>query len=158
MVRDDIQERLDKVQPFTRNVRNLEYRANPVADEMCCCMNDFFLTLDEYRDFPRSGGFHDFRELLDGLLQDVWWANVDFGNDHEDGNVQGESNPKVLSGHANQPVVGGDHEHDIVGRGAEEAEDGGAEVFLVPGEVAEGDDFGLEARELAKAFAFPALV
>lgn len=36
--------------------------------------------LDEYRYFSSTRGFENFSELSYGLLQDLWRANVDFGD------------------------------------------------------------------------------
>src|SRR5205807_624564 len=41
--------------------------------------------------------------------------------------------------HADQAVIGGDHEQAVIGGGGKEAEDSGAEVALVAGKVSEGD-------------------
>jgi len=50
----------------------------------------FLAVLDKYRNLASAGGFEDFRELSYGLLQDLGRADVDFGDDYHDRDVEGE--------------------------------------------------------------------
>lgn len=43
--------------------------------------------LDEDRDFAGAGGFQDFGQLCDGLLEDLGRADVDLGDDDHDRDV-----------------------------------------------------------------------
>ncbi len=44
-------------------------------------------------------------------LQNVWRAHVDFCDDDEDGNAEGQGQAQMLLGHANDTRVGSDHQH-----------------------------------------------
>jgi hypothetical protein len=44
-------------------------------------------------------------------LQHVWRAHVNFCDDDEDGNAEGQGQAQMLLGHANDTRVGSDHQH-----------------------------------------------
>lgn len=129
------------VQSFTRNIRDLEDRADPFADKVCSSVNDLFFTLYENWDFSGTGGFHNLGKLLDGLLENIRRANVDFSDDNKNRDIQSQSNAKMLTGHSDESIICGNHEHDIVRRSPKQTKDSGSKVLLVPSKVGEGNNF-----------------
>jgi len=53
------------------------------------CVDALLAVLDEDWNLPRSWRLENLGELGDGLLQNLRWANVDFGDDNHDWDVQG---------------------------------------------------------------------
>lgn len=142
VVREDVEEGAHEVEAFAGHVRDLEDGADALGDELSGGRDGLLAVLDQDGNFARAGGFEDTRYLRDGLFEDVRRANVNFGDDDQDGDVKGQSNTEVFFGHADQAVISSDHEEAVVGGGGEEAKHGGAKVALVAGEVGEGDYFG----------------
>lgn len=70
-------------------------------------------------------------------------TDVDLGYTDHDGHVESQSNSQMLFAHANETIVGSDHEQAVIGLAAEHAEDGSAQVAFVTGKISEADDFGL---------------
>jgi hypothetical protein len=48
--------------------------------------------------------------LSNGLLEDVGRTNVNLGDAHHDGHIEGEGNAQMFFAHADETIVGGDHE------------------------------------------------
>ena len=53
--------------------------------------------LDEDGDLARPGRLEDLCQLRDGLLQNVWRADIDLGNDDHDGHVERKRDAEVFS-------------------------------------------------------------
>lgn len=155
VVRQDVEELADEVETLARDVGHLEDGADALADELGGRVDAVFAALDEDGDFAGAGGLEDLLQLGEGLLEDVGRADVDFGDDDHDGHVEREGDAEVFFGHADEAVVGRDHEQAVVGLGAQETEDGGAQVSLVAGQVGEADDFGAALADFFPA-QFPA--
>ena len=120
-----------------------------------------FAVLDEDRNLPGPRALEDSNQLLDGLLEDMRWADVDLGDDNHDRDIKRQGNPKVLSetsisgrdhvaghglslpAHAYQAVVRRDHQQTVVWAAAQQAEHGRTKISLVPREVGEANHFGL---------------
>ena len=97
MVRQDVQEGADEVERFACNIGDLEDRAYSLGDELSCSLDGLSTVLDKDGDFASTGRLQDTGELRDGLFQDLWRANVDFGDDNHDRNIQSQCNAEVLS-------------------------------------------------------------
>ena len=105
MVREDIQELTDQIKALAGDVGDLEDWADAFGHELCGSIDALFTVLDEYGNFSRSWRFEDSRYLLDSLLQDLWWTDVDFGYDNHDGNIQRQCDAQVLFTHANEAII-----------------------------------------------------
>ena len=143
------------------NIGDLEDGAYSLGDELSGGLNGLPTILDEDGDFASTRRLQDTGELGDGLFQDLWRANVDFGDDNHDRNIQSKSNAEVLSvgivsirlmgdddeldllAHANQAIVGSDHQQAVVGTAAQQTKDCCPQVTLVACQVCEADHFGL---------------
>lgn len=62
-----------------------------------CGIYTLFTILDKYRNLASAGGFQDFGELRDGLLEDLGRADVDLCDYDEDGDVEGEGYAEMFS-------------------------------------------------------------
>jgi hypothetical protein len=117
--------------------------------------------LDEGRYFPCTGRFKDFRQLSDGLFENLGRTYVDFGNDNHDRHIECKCNTQMLSGlisnrpqhdvdpihslaHAYKTVVCSDHQQTVVGLRRQQTKDGGAQVPLVACQISEANDFRLD--------------
>lgn len=143
MVRQHIQKDPHQIQVLTRDIADLKNRANPLTHKLARRAHTLLSILDEDGYLFGSRGFQDLGELGDGLFEDLGRADVDFGNDDHDRDVEGKGDAEVFFGHADEAIVGSNHQEGVVGFGAKETEDGGAEVAFVAGEVGEGDYLGL---------------
>ena len=148
VVGENVEEGADEVEVVAGDVRDLEDGADAPRDELRCCIDALLAVGDEDGDFPRAGGFEDFGELGDGLLEDLGRTDVDFGDDDHDGDVEREGDTQMFFGHADQPIIGSYHQQAIIWLGREQAEDSGAEVFLVAGQVGEANDFRRSPTDL----------
>ena len=88
IVREDVQESPNKVQVLTRDVGYLKDRTDPLADKLSRRADAFLSILDEDGDFSRTRAFQYPGDLCDGLLQNMGRADVDFGDDDHDGDVE----------------------------------------------------------------------
>ena len=93
----DVEERADQVETFTRDVGNLEDGADALRDELAGGLDGFLVVLDENRDLAGAGGFEDARQLGDGLLQDLRRTDVDLGDNDHDWDIEREGNAKMFS-------------------------------------------------------------
>lgn len=75
----------------------MEDGADALADELSGGFDGVFSVLDEDRNFAGAGRFENAGKLSDGLLEDLGWANVDFGDYYHYWNVQGEGNTQMFS-------------------------------------------------------------
>jgi len=57
MMRKDVQENTDEIERFSCDVRDLEYRADSLRNELCGGINALFLVLDEDGDFASAWRF-----------------------------------------------------------------------------------------------------
>lgn len=140
VVGEYVEERADEVEVLARHVGHHEDGADALADELRGRVDALLAVADEGGYLAGAGRLHDLGDLRHRLGQDVGRADVDLGHHHHDGHVERQRDAQVLLGHAHQAVVGRHHEEAVVRAAREEAKDGGAEVFFVPGQVAEGDD------------------
>jgi hypothetical protein len=83
----------------------LEDWADSLGDELSGGVDAFFCVLDEDWDFASAWRFKDSGDLLDGLLENLWWTDIDFGDDDHDWDVECQCNPQVLFAHSDQPVI-----------------------------------------------------
>ena len=97
MVRQDIEERSHKIKAFSRDIGYLEDGTDPLTDELSCGFNSILAVFDKDWDFASTGRFQYSGYLSDGLLQDVWRTNINFGNDDHDWHIQGQGNTEMLS-------------------------------------------------------------
>ncbi len=135
VVGKDVEEGSDEVEGFAGDVGDLEDGTDALGDELRCGLNGICTVFDEDGDFASTGRLEDAGELGDGLLQDLGWADVDFGDDDHHWHVKREGDAQMLSGivsaltkyerhqinslaHANQTIIGGDHEEAIIGTAA----------------------------------------
>ena len=98
MMRQDVQEGPHQVKVLPSDVGDLKNRAYSLADKLGCGLNGLITVLDEDRNFLRSRGFQYACQLGDSLLQNLRWANIDFGYDDHDRHVQCKRDTQVLSG------------------------------------------------------------
>jgi hypothetical protein len=75
----------------------LEDRTNATGHELRSRVDALFPVLDEDWYLPCAGRLEDLGQLSDGLLKNLWWANVDFGDDDHDGYIEGKCNAEMLS-------------------------------------------------------------
>ena len=97
MMRENIEECPYVIKTFASDIGHLENGAYSLTDELRRCLNGLLTRLDEDWDLPCPWGFEDARKLRDSLLQDLWRANIDFGDNNHDRHLQCERNPEVLS-------------------------------------------------------------
>jgi hypothetical protein len=70
--------------------------------------------VDKEWTFTDARALEHSRELCEGLLEDVGGADVDLGDDEEDGHLKGMRDAEVLFAHADNAGVGADKEARIV--------------------------------------------
>lgn len=97
MVREDVEEHADQIKVVSCNVGDLEDGADPARYKLSSSIYALLSVLDEDGDFSRAWRLEDFSQLSDGLLENLRWTNVDFGNDHHNGDVECESDAKMFS-------------------------------------------------------------
>ena len=97
VMRQNVEESTDKVQTFASDVRNLKDRADTLRDELTSSLDGFLPVLDKDRDLSGTRRFEDAGELGDSLLQDLGRADVNFGDDYHDWDVECERDPKMFS-------------------------------------------------------------
>ena len=105
MMRKDVQESPDEIQRLSSHIGDLEDRAYPLGNELSSCVDTLFPILDEDWDFACAWGFEDSRDLLNSLFEDLRWADVDFGDDYHDWDIQGQCDTKMLFTHSDETVV-----------------------------------------------------
>ena len=88
VVGEHVEEHTNEVEGFAGDVADLEDGADALGDELRSGDDCFVAVSDEYGDFASSGRFKDAGKLGDGLLEDVGWADVNFGDDDHDGDVE----------------------------------------------------------------------
>jgi hypothetical protein len=71
-------------------------------------------------------------------------TDVNLGYADHDGHVESQGDSQMLFAHADQAIVGSNHEQAVVGLTAEHTEDGSAQVAFVTSQIGEADDFGLK--------------
>ena len=98
MVGEDVEEGSDEVEGFACDVGDLKDGADSLGDELCRSLDGVGAVFDKNGDFAGAGGFENAGQLGDGLLQDVRWANVDFGDDDHHWHVKCERDAEVLPG------------------------------------------------------------
>lgn len=125
MVRQNIQKRAYKVEIMARDVRDLENGAYSPGDELCSSVDALLSVLNENWDFPRALGFQYLGKLRYCLLQNLGRADIDFSDDDHDGYVESQGNTEMLFRHADEAVIGSNHEKAIVGLAGEETKDSG---------------------------------
>ena len=81
VVGKDVEERSNEVEGFAGDVRDLENRTDALGNELRGGLDSVGAVLDKDRDFTSAGRLEDARQLRDGLLQDLRWTDVDFGDD-----------------------------------------------------------------------------
>lgn len=96
VVRQNIEERPDEIEAFAGDVGNLENGTYSLADELGSSLNGFIAVLDEDGDFPGAWRLEDAGQLSYGLLENLRWADVDFGDHHHDWHIECECDSKVL--------------------------------------------------------------
>jgi hypothetical protein len=87
VMRQDVQKRSYKIQILSRDVGHLKYRTYPLADKLSCRIDTFLTVSNEDGDFASSWRFKDFGDLLDGLLENIGRADIDFGDDDHDWDI-----------------------------------------------------------------------
>lgn len=97
MVRKYIQERSDQVQTLPCNVGYLKDRTYPLADELGSSLDGLFMVFDENRNFPCAWRFEYSSKLRYSLLQNLGWANIDFGYHNHHRHIECQRNSQVLS-------------------------------------------------------------
>ena len=97
MVRQYVQKRSDQVQILACDIRYLEDRAYSLTNELSSGLDGFFMILDENWDFSCTWRFEYSGELRYCLLQNLRWANIDFGYDNHHRHIECQSNTQVLS-------------------------------------------------------------
>lgn len=148
VVGEDVEERANQVEVFAGDVRDGEDGADALGDELRGGVNALLAVADEGRYLPRVWALHDLLDLRYGLLQDVGRANVDFGDDDHDRDVQSQSNAQMLFAHTNETIVGCHHEKTVIWRAGKEAKDSGTKILLMTSQVSESDDLGRTLADL----------
>lgn len=110
VVWNDVEEGPYQVKRVTCHVRDLEYRADTLTDELGGGIYAFLLVLDEDGYLSCTRRLQNLGQLGDGLLEDMRRANIDFGYADHDRHIKREGDTKMLLAHAYQAVVGSDHE------------------------------------------------
>jgi hypothetical protein len=78
-----------EVEVLSCHVGYLEDGTDATGDELSGSGYARGMVVDEDGDFASSGRFEDLGQLSDGLLQNVWWADVDFGDYYHYRDVEG---------------------------------------------------------------------
>lgn len=71
--------------------------ASDVLNDAYRSIYAFFTILNKYWYFTSARRFQYLGQLRDGLLQNVWRADIYFSNDNHYGYVKGQCDPKMLS-------------------------------------------------------------
>ena len=93
----DVKECSDEIEAFTSDVRDLEDGADSLANKLGSGLDGFVAVLDENGYFPGAWRLENAGELRYGLLKNLGWANVDFGDHYHDWDVEGEGDSQMLS-------------------------------------------------------------
>src|SRR6266536_2872052 len=120
VVRQDIQECAHQIETLTCDVRNLEDWAYPLRHELSSGIDSVLPRLDEDWYFSRTRRLENTSQLGYCLFENLWWADIDFGNHNHHWHIQGQSNAKMLFAHTNKSVIGSYHEKAVVGSATEE--------------------------------------
>ena len=148
MMRENIEECPYVIETFTSDIGHLENGAYSLTDKLRRCLDSFLTSLDEDWDLPCPWGFEDARKLHNSLLQDLWRANIDFGNNDHDRHLQCERDPEVFSdcisvcmsqemidrnllAHPYYAIVRRNHEQTVVRAAAKQPEHCGSKVAFV---------------------------
>ena len=96
VVGEDVEEGSDQVQTFTCYVADLEDGADALGDEGCGGVDRVLARFNEDGDLAGAWGLENAGQLHYGLLEDLGWADVNFGDHDHDGDVQCKSDTKVF--------------------------------------------------------------
>lgn len=107
------------------DVGDLEDGTYAPRDELRGSVDALLPILDEDGDFVCARRFQNFSHLSDGLLKNIWRADIDFGDDDHYGHIKRQGNSQMFFAHADEAVVGGDHQQAVVRFAGEQAKDGG---------------------------------
>ena len=92
MVRKNIEESPNEVKAFASDIRHLEDGTDSLADKLSCSLNGIFAIFDKNRNLTSTWRFQDSSDLRDGLLEDLWGADVDFSDDDHYRHIECEGN------------------------------------------------------------------
>lgn len=110
VVWDDVEESADEIERMASYVGDLEDWADTLTDELCSGVYAFLLVLDEDGYFSGAGRLENLGQLGDGLLENVRRTDVDLGYANHDWDIEGQGDAQMLLTHADQAIVGSDHE------------------------------------------------
>ena len=147
MMWERVEKHAHEVQIVTGDVGYLEDGAYSARDKLSSSLDALFSVLDEDGYFSCARRFEDFGQLSDGLLEDLRRADVNFGNDNHDWDIECEGDTQMLSvlvsgcstmhdgfnllAHANKAIIGSNHQQAVVGLAGQQTEDGCAQVPFV---------------------------
>ena len=75
----------------------MEDGANALTDKLGRGFDSVFSVFDEDGDFAGAGRFEDTGKLGDGLLEDLGWTDVNFGNHYNNWDIKGEGDTQMFS-------------------------------------------------------------